>query len=338
MNSDTNTRSPLTKFLRRFSWILVGIVLVAAVAPRLTNMETYATPAEAPRVEPGAFADLPSGRTYYRMYKARNGRGVPLVMIHGFTGNSFVWNPNYKVLASRYDVLLYDLYGRGFSERRDNWRYGKELYERQLRELLDFVGFHKPVVVGMSMGGAIATYYAGTHTQEVSGLVLVDPAGLPFKEPLVASLAKIPLLGDYLTALVFPLFMRQVLVKGLYNDKLADDYFADRYLISARIKGYRRAILQTLRHMDLHGAKPYLKKIAASGMPVRVYWGAEDEVLPVSQADRYQKLLPNAHVEIFPKTGHMSSFEHAGPFNAGVLTMWRDVVRRRFATGATEPE
>lgn len=101
---------------------------------------------------PGAFAQLSAGNTHYQWHGPRSTR--ILVLVHGLSSPSWVFDGLIRgLLAMRYRVLSYDLYGRGFSDRpRDNQTL--EFHARQLGELLDAVGVQVPVtLMGYSMGG-----------------------------------------------------------------------------------------------------------------------------------------------------------------------------------------
>lgn len=304
--------------------IAILILILGIVLPFTNDKEIYDTPADAKQYYPGSYIDLPSGKTFYRTRPARSGRGTPMIMVHGFTGNSFVWEPNLDSLSSRFDLHLYDLYGRGFSQRSDDFEYDMKTFQTQLEELVAHLGLDQFVLCGMSMGGAISLRYAAEHTEQVAGVILVDPAGFPFKAPAVTNLTKIPVLGEYLTALIFPIVLEQAYARGFYDDALADDFFRDRYGISAKIRGYRNAILQTARNMDLHNEVPSLKTLAAVSMPTLLVWGDADEVIPPSVFDDMVQVYPQARTLYLEETGHMASFEKPELFNDVVLRMWKE--------------
>jgi hypothetical protein len=82
----------------------------------------------------GDFVRLSSGHTHYEVAGPEDGQ--PVILVHGTTMPSFVWDRNFAELASAgFRVMRYDLYGRGLSDRPDA-RYDLDLYESQLEELL----------------------------------------------------------------------------------------------------------------------------------------------------------------------------------------------------------
>lgn len=318
---------------------IAALALLLLLLPLLTNMEQYLSPSEAPQLFTGERVSLPSGNTFFRHFPARSGRGTPMIMVHGFSGNSWVWDPSYESLASRFELYAYDLYGRGYSERRPSYRYDMALYQTQLAEFIDAMGLAgQPVVLaGMSMGGAISLRYAAEHTTSVAGLVLVDPAGMPFAKPALetaaAALAGVPGVGEWFTAIAFPMVVRQAYKRSFFDDRKADAYFRERYSFSARIEGYRHAILSTVRNMDLNGETASAKTIGAAHIPTLVVWGDKDELVPVANYYTLRELIPQSSGLLLKDIGHMASFEAPELFNQAVLTLWE----QNFAGYATAP-
>ncbi|WP_150122055.1 alpha/beta fold hydrolase, partial [Sulfitobacter sp. HI0129] len=95
--------------------------------------------------------------------------------------------------------LVYDLYGRGYSDR-PRTRQDAQFFHRQLRELLDHVGVGDDItLIGYSMGGAIATSFAAEHPGRIQQLVLLAPAGMRVPAGRMINIIRSsPLLGDWL--------------------------------------------------------------------------------------------------------------------------------------------
>ncbi len=96
-----------------------------------------------------------------------------------------------------FNVLAYDAYGRGYSDT-PSVPYTSHLYTHQLRMLLDHVGWSRCLVLGYSLGGAVAACFATEFPDMVSRLVLVAPAGLMPSLPLIANIVTLPVVGELL--------------------------------------------------------------------------------------------------------------------------------------------
>jgi pimeloyl-ACP methyl ester carboxylesterase/DNA-binding SARP family transcriptional activator len=99
------------------------------------------------------------------------GGDPPLLAIHGSTMSGYALTALCEQLAPRVRVVAPDLRGHGFSDKPPS-DYGVEQHARDLLELVRGMGLDRPVVVGFSMGGAIATAMAAAAP--VGGLVLLD--------------------------------------------------------------------------------------------------------------------------------------------------------------------
>ncbi len=72
-------------------------------------------------------------------------------------------------------ILLFDLYGRGYSDS-PGTNHDEALFTTQLALVMDHVGWHSAVIVGKSLGGAIAASFASYFPQRTEKLILVAPA------------------------------------------------------------------------------------------------------------------------------------------------------------------
>jgi pimeloyl-ACP methyl ester carboxylesterase/DNA-binding SARP family transcriptional activator len=101
------------------------------------------------------------------------GGDPPIVAIHGSTGHAYTYTAMGERLDSHARLIAVDLRGHGFSDKPPSG-YGLDEHVRDLFELIDTLGLEKPILMGTSLGGAVATFAAQTAGDRISGLVLVD--------------------------------------------------------------------------------------------------------------------------------------------------------------------
>lgn len=112
-------------------------------------------------------ADVNGTQLYYEMA----GSGRPLVLIHGFTLDTRMWDDQFETFARRYQVIRYDARGFGRSAVPAGESYAPA---DDLRALMSFLGVEHACVVGLSMGGGIAIDFALSYPEASDALVAVD--------------------------------------------------------------------------------------------------------------------------------------------------------------------
>lgn len=255
----------------------------------------------------GTYIALANGVTHYELSAAPG--GVPVVLVHGFSVPFFIYDPTFEFLArSGFRVLRYDLFGRGFSDR-PNLRYDIHLFVRQLRDLLDEFGMDRVDLVGLSMGGPITAAFIEYHPRRVRKHVLIDPAGakrLPLSFLLDA--AKTPILGE----LLLSLFGNANLIKGVASDffdpKLVEAFQA-RYAAAMKYKGFKRAILSTLRSGMLDSFYDTYERVGALKKPTLLFWGRNDATTPFANHELILRALPHAEFHPIDDCSHIPHYE-----------------------------
>ncbi len=109
------------------------------------------------------------------------GTGQPLVLLHGFGQNWYMWNRILPQLGERYTVIVPDLRGIGESDKPETG-YDKVTLARDIHELVRTLNFNSIRLVGHDIGLMVGYAYAATYPQEVEKLVLMD-AIIPGVEP-----------------------------------------------------------------------------------------------------------------------------------------------------------
>ncbi len=259
----------------------------------------------------GRWADLPAGKTWYQLAGPES--GPPVVLIHGFSVPSCVWNGTFEHLAQAgFRVLRYDLYGRGRSARPASPQacdYGLACYVRQLHALVDAIPLRQPLgVVGLSMGGAIAAAFAGRYPQRTRAVALIDPvvAGVPMDWK--ARLLALPGVGAW----VLRFRGRKVLSEGLRDDFYRPERMPSSLPAVYRAfmdEGFFRAIHLSVRRGMLASHEDAFRALARALVPVLALWGEHDATVPPEQAEVLRTWVPHVVVERIPEAGHLPHIE-----------------------------
>lgn len=102
--------------------------------------------------------------------------GVPLVLVHGFGNEGHIWDDFAPLVAAHYRVIAIDQRGHGDSAHDAELRYDYAYLVADLEAVTAALGIERLVLVGHSLGGRTAMFFAGKHPERMAGLVIVDSA------------------------------------------------------------------------------------------------------------------------------------------------------------------
>lgn len=122
----------------------------------------------------------PAGRLHVDV---RGSGDLPVVLIPSLAGSTRQWEPQLAHLAANWRVIAIDLRGHGRSDAPLSSSFEPRDYAEDIKAVLDALNIREAVIVGHSMGSAVALAFASDHPSRVRGLVLVDPVDDPLKRP-----------------------------------------------------------------------------------------------------------------------------------------------------------
>jgi pimeloyl-ACP methyl ester carboxylesterase len=303
-------------------WVLPLLVLGGlAMLPWLAESRRHAVDVFRDKA-PGRFAKLSQGVTHYQWLGGV--RGPVVVCIHGLTTPSPVWYAIAGGLAKLgYRVLVYDLYGRGFSDAPRGAQDG-EFFATQLADLLDHQGLTEDVtLMGYSMGGSIATHFAASHPNRVRRLILLASGGVWLREDKVTEASRrMSLLGDWLHAVVGARRDRQRLRRQL-GQVFDVEGIIELQLAEYQSRGFLRSVLCSRRHMLNDFQEDQQRTIGREGIPVIGIWAERDEVIPLKSLGTLTQWNRSVRQEVISEADHRVGYTHA----AQVVKVLRDVLR-----------
>ena len=111
-----------------------------------------------------------------------HGSGPTILLSHGYSSTSRMWDGQVAALKDRYRVIVWDFRGHGESDYpADQNQYSEALTVGDMKALLDHVGAKKAIVAGLSLGGYMSLAFHATHPEMVGALMLFD-TGPGFKK------------------------------------------------------------------------------------------------------------------------------------------------------------
>jgi pimeloyl-ACP methyl ester carboxylesterase len=212
------------------------------------------------------------------------GRGVPLVVVHGFTANGMLYAPTLSRLVSMgFKVVAIDIAGHGGTSVLPVHSGDVDAYAALLGRALDELGILRPILVGHSMGGRLVAQLAADRPGMAAAVVLVDAiVGKPWDDLMRWLKFAPPVLGVFAGMMVLDLAGTVLVV----DDKAR----AARLLRSLtrlvvgnmtqpwRLVGPTRAILGS------PASVPIIESLRQSKTPVVILHGERDLIVPLITA------------------------------------------------------
>ena len=282
----------------------VGVLLVLIVVlfgyrdrPMRDLQEEYAP-------YPSSFITVNGMAVHYRDEGLKTD-SLPIVLLHGTASSLHTFDAWASVLKYDMRVIRLDLPGFGLTGPFPDRNYAMTEYVEFIRDFLAARGIKKCILAGNSLGGNIAWQVAARHPDLVDQLILIDAAGYPMvskSSPLVFRMARIPVVNHLLT-FITPRFLAKASVKNVYADKSkVTSELATRYFDLTLREGNRQALVDRMNTPPNPEDIALIKKIR---QPTLVLWGEEDQLIPVSEAQRFHADLPHDVVVILKGVGHV---------------------------------
>jgi pimeloyl-ACP methyl ester carboxylesterase len=235
-----------------------------------------------------------------------------VVLVHGLGGSADDWGAQIPLLAGRYHVLAIDLPGFGHSDGGSK-HYTPENYAAVLHHLIQQRARAPVLLVGHSLGGAVALNYAALHPETVSRLVVVDVAGILHRLAYNKFLVGRWLQGDNTASRWSSEWLQSFAGKFLEG---AESYPVDSEDVLSAPHGVaaeRNIAAMALLETDF---APLLSQVTS---PVLILWGQEDRIAPLRTAEVLLHRLPRAWLEIIDGAGHVPMSEQPDEFNRRLL-------------------
>ncbi len=252
-----------------------------------------------------------------RLHVSCAGTGLPLILLHGFTGAASAWDALRAALKERHTTVAIDLPGHGRSGAPDDpARYTLDRFADDLETTLDTLGLTRVAVLGYSLGGRAALRFALRHSARVAALIVESASpGIDDADERAARAAADAALADTIERDGIGAFVAWWERLPLWASQASLPQEVRARLHAQRLDNRPRGLANSLRGAGAGADPPVLDRLGTLDLPALIIAGALDEKY-VAACQRMEAAIPGAHLAIVPGTGHTAHLERPDAFAA----------------------
>ena len=259
----------------------------------------------------------PERLIHYTDHAPIGGSNGTAIFIHGSGPGASGWS-NFKHNVSAfqeagYRCIVYDQWGYGKTSKPQDVDHTLDFFVDGLVSLMDSADIANAVLVGNSLGGAVALGLALRHPERVEKLILMAPGGIESREdyfsmPGIQAMVKYPMGSPEFTKDV----LAQLLTQLVYDPVNVDDELVDERW--ATLETQNAHVLATMQIPDLSD------QLASIDINTLVFWGTEDRFCPASGTWKILQMKGNVQAELVNYCGHWVMSEYPDLFNERCLS------------------
>lgn len=265
-------------------------------------------------LSPTKYATVDGHRIAYH----RSGSGEPIVLVHGITTYSFIWQTMVPLLESDYDVIAVDLLGCGESDTPLDVSYAIQDHAARLEEFADAIGLDRFHLVGHDLGGGIAQIFAVNHPERLIDLVLANTVAYDFWPVQPITALRTPIVRQLLMASFDLGTFRLVIKRGLYHKERLDDALMAQFTAPMSTTEGRQAFMHFARCLDNHNLTDIADRLPSLPMPVLIVRGDADPYLSAVISERLHDAIPGSTLLHVPTSSHFIQVDEPAVFTEAI--------------------
>jgi pimeloyl-ACP methyl ester carboxylesterase len=244
---------------------------------------------------------------HYEVY----GSGPALLLTHGYSSTSAMWQGQIEALSKQHKLILWDMRGHGQSDYPDDAAaYSEALTVGDMAALLDKAGANSAIIGGLSLGGYMSLAFYRAHPNRVRALLIIDTGpGFKKNDARDAWNTRAYDTGDR--------FEREGLevLKSLSPERSG--------VIHRDASGLARAARGMLTQRDA----AVIETLPQIKVPVLVVVGADDTPF-LAASDYMAAKIPGAQKVVIPAAGHAANIDQPQAFSDAVLSFLQGLPRQ----------
>ncbi|MBN1947544.1 MAG: alpha/beta fold hydrolase [Bradymonadales bacterium] len=251
------------------------------------------------------YFQVPAGNLHY----VDEGRGEPVVMIHGNPTWSFLYRNLIKRLRSEYRCIAPDHLGFGLSEKPPDFSYLPNEHAANLAALIEGLGLKNITLVVQDWGGPIGLSYSVSHPDNVARLIIMNTWAWPVKRDLYY-VAFSGFVGGPIGRMLirrYNFFAKSIMPRAFGDKRKLSAAAHEHYLRPLATPADRKGCLVFPK--QIIASTPWLDQLwtdisRLNDTPKLIVWGMKDIAFREKELKRWERTFPEARTVRLISTGH----------------------------------
>jgi len=247
-----------------------------------------------------------------KLFYTVSGQGLPLIFVHGWTSNHWMWMEQEKYFSKKYQVIIPDLKGHGDSDKpKANYLIAE--FAAELNQFINnLLGSKKYILIGHSMGGMVILSYA-INSKYTANLKALVPCSTTYKmsNPVLSQLVDKLKQG----ILKYDYSLGEIMSKLAYSRKFAREH---KDIVKRNTdEGIKCPAHVAIASMDSFVNKFNIEKnLPSIKVPTLIMTGDKDAMIDPISSETMQILIPKITMKVLgPNAGHCIQLEKVDEFN-----------------------
>lgn len=263
--------------------------------------------------------DYQGTRICYKAFQLTPNANKPfIIFVHGFLSSQYSFRKMVPLLIEEFNIVTLDLPPFGDSDRVKNFDFSNENLAEIIIHFMNVHSISCAYISGHSMGGQVALTCAYHHPERIKKIILLAPSSYMLKADRLSWLMSfLPFFPYLIKKLFYRKGIYQTLRQCMYDPRLITKDMIVHYIKPFLDNNMYECLIKMVRDREGDLDLDCLKNINKHCL---IFWGKQDEILPVSIGYRLVQDLPHADLFTFQNAGHLLPEEVPEPICGHILS------------------
>ncbi|RMD50229.1 MAG: alpha/beta hydrolase [Ignavibacteria bacterium] len=253
------------------------------------------------------------------------GKGEAVVLLHGITTNSLVWQNVVPFLESKYSIYSFDLLGCGISDKTVEVDYSIKNQASLIIEALKKLGLSKVHLAAHDVGGGIAQIMAVNSPGMFKSVTLVNSVAFDFwpVQPIIAM--RTPIIRQIAISTLDLGMLKMIVKRGLFHKEKLTTELMGKFNSQMSTAEGRKAFLHFVRCLNNSDLLEIEEELKTTKIPFQIIRGEYDVYLSKEISDKLYSVIPNSKLKTIDTAGHFAMIDEPEKIANYLKEFWSEV-------------